>query len=417
MGASKPFQIPKQRVMEAYRIVKANDGAPGVDEASIAEFEARLEDNLYKLWNRMSSGSYLPPPVRKVEIPKAGGRGVRVLGVPTVTDRIAQTVVKLTLEPEVEPLFHADSYGYRPGRSALDAVGVCRKRCWEYDWVIDLDIQAFFDSIPHDLVRKAVARHTELRWVQLYIERWLRAPLQERTGTLVEREQGSPQGSAISPLLANLFLHYAFDTWIGQARPETPFERYCDDIVVHCRSEEQARAVLAQITERLANCGLVVNQEKTRIVYCRDDRRSGRHEHEQFDFLGYTFRRRRCKSGRDGSYFNGFNPAISDQARSRLAQTIRQWRLQRRSSQTLTDLAQMINPLVRGWTNYYGRYFPSRFRPILKRINDYLARWVQRKYKRLQRRPHRAWRFLADVAGRNARLFAHWAIGLVPKAG
>jgi RNA-directed DNA polymerase len=230
-------------VWEAFARVKANKGAAGVDDQSIAEFEQARDANLYRIWNRMSSGSYFPPPVKAVEIPKAGGKGVRVLGVPTVADRVAQTVARMYLEPTVEPVFHPDSYGYRPKKSALDAVGTCRQRCWRADWVIDLDIRAFFDTVPWDLVLKAVAHHTDQRWILLYVRRWLEAPLQQTDGTLVARDRGTPQGSAISPLLANLFMHYAFDAWMVREFPDIEFERYCDDAVVHCRSESQARFV------------------------------------------------------------------------------------------------------------------------------------------------------------------------------
>jgi RNA-directed DNA polymerase len=285
--AAKPFEISKRVVWEAYVRVKANQGAAGVDGESIEEFERDLKRNLYKLWNRMSSGSYFPPPVRAVEIPKKG-KGVRVLGVPTVADRIAQTVVRSYLEPEVEPHFHPDSYGYRPGRSALDAVATCRKRCWKKDWVIDLDVRAFFDTIPWDLMLKAVSKHTDLPWVLLYVQRWLEAPLQMEDGTLVQRDRGTPQGSAISPLLANLFLHYAFDSWLTKEFPFASFERYADDAVVHCATKAQAQHVLAAIAERMAQVGLELHPDKTRIVYCKDANRPRSHEHERFDFLGYV---------------------------------------------------------------------------------------------------------------------------------
>jgi RNA-directed DNA polymerase len=416
MTASKPYQISKQEVWEAYQQVKANQGAAGVDGETIAAFEENLEGNLYKIWNRMSSGSYFPPPVRRVEIPKGDGR-VRILGVPTVADRIAQTVVKRYLEPDVEGVFHPDSYGYRPGRSALQAVGVCRERCWQEDWVIDLDIQDFFDTLDPALVLKAVRHHTDLPWIPLYIERWLEAPMQAEDGTLEERKRGSPQGSAISPLLANLYLHYAFDAWMQREFPRIRFERYCDDLVVHCRSQQQARSLLTQISQRLAASGLEVNPEKTRIVYCQDDRRRGHHDHTQFDFLGYTFRARPCKDRRRGGSFLGFNPAISDRERKRIGQEIRHWHLHRSSDQSLTDLAQRINAVVRGWSQYYGRYYPSALTPLLDRINEYLVRWAQRKYKRLARHPQRAWRLLATVARREPNLFAHWALGLRPRAG
>ena len=344
----KPFEISKWVVWEAYEKVKANQGAAGVDGESIAEFERNLEGNLYKLWNRMSSGTYIPPPVRAVEIPKAGGKGVRVLGVPTVSDRVAQTVVRSYLEPEVEPLFHPDSYGYRPGRSALDAVKACRERCWRYAWVIDLDIRAFFDSLDHELVLRTVSKHTDLRWVLLYVKRWLTAPLQREDGTLVSRERGTPQGSAISPLLANLFLHYAFDAWMAREFPAIHFERYADDAVVHCRTEAEARRVLGAIAQRMAQVGLELHPGKTRIVFCKDDKRGGSYEHERFNFLGYTFRPRLARS-KAGRTFVGFLPAVSDDAAKAVRHEIRRWRLHRRSDLTLGALARTINPIVRGW--------------------------------------------------------------------
>jgi retron-type reverse transcriptase len=226
---AKPYDIPKPLVWEAYRRVAANKGAPGVDEVTVGEFEADLRDNLYKIWNRMSSGSYFPPPVRAVEIPKPHGGGVRVLGVPTVADRVAQTVVAMHLEQRAEPRFHPGSYGYRPGRAAWDAIEVTRRRCWEFDWVIDLDVQKFFDTVPWDLVLKAVEAVCTTPWVLLYVKRWLQAPLQHADGTVVERKMGTPQGSAVSPILANLFMHYAFDTWMVRNHPDCPFERYADD--------------------------------------------------------------------------------------------------------------------------------------------------------------------------------------------
>ena len=285
----KPFQIPKQLVWEAYKRVKANKGAAGVDGQSVADFEEDLRGNLYKIWNRMSSGTYFPPPVMAVEIPKGGsGGGTRMLGVPTVADRVAQTVAALALETRTESIFHPDSYGYRPRRSALDAVAACRQRCWKKDWVVDLDVAKFFDSVPWDLMVKAVEANVTIgqRWVVLYVRRWLQAPLAMPDGTLAGRDRGTPQGSAISPVLANLFMHYAFDSWLEREFPAVKFERYADDAVVHCATEREARQVLAALTRRMEAVGLQLHPAKTKIVYCKDDGRRGSHEHTSFTFLG-----------------------------------------------------------------------------------------------------------------------------------
>src|SRR6266567_264341 len=370
----KPFEISKWEVQEAYQKVRANKGAPGVDGVALAEFESDLKSNLYKIWNRMSSGSYFPPPVKAVEIPKPHGGGTRVLGVPCVADRIAQTVVAARLEKAVEPVFHPDSYGYRPGRSALDAVAACRKRCWKKDWLIDLDVEKFFDSVRWDLIVKAVEAHTDLPWVLLYVKRWLAAPLQLPDGTLLERDRGTPQGSSVSPVLANLFMHYAFDTWLTRSYPGVQFERYADDAVVHCVTERQAREVLAALAGRMEQVGLGLHPAKTKIVYCRDDNRRGAFGCTSFTFLGYRFCPRSVR-GRNGPMFTAFTPAISPEALKAISREVRGWRLHARTRHTLDDLADRINPVVRGWMNYYGRFCRSLLHPLLKRINGYLVRW------------------------------------------
>ena len=416
MPEAKSHDIPKQLVWEAYQRVKANRGAAGVDGESLAAFEKDLKGNLYKVWNRMSSGSYFPPPVRLVEIPKDDG-GTRPLGIPTVADRVAQTVVKMVLEPLVEPVFHEDSYGYRPGRSALDAVGVARKRCWATDWVIDVDIKAFFDSIPHDLVERAVAHHTALPWVRLYVARWLRAPVQRPDGILGERTKGTPQGGVVSPLLANLFLHYAFDLWMQRNFPSIRFERYADDALVHCRSEREAHAVLDAIRGRFEQCGLELHPVKTRIVYCKDDDRPGDFEHIRFDFLGFAFQPRRARN-RWGKFFVSFLPAISTQSAKAIRKTIREWRMaSTRNNQRLEDLARLVNPSVRGWMNYYGRFYRSKCVQVLRHLNEALAAWVRRKYKRFRRRERAAMHWLGRIARRDPNLFVLWQLGVRPEAG
>jgi RNA-directed DNA polymerase len=404
----KPFDISKWEVWEAWEKVKANKGAPGVDGCSIEDFEKDLQGNLYKVWNRMSSGSYFPPPVRAVEIPKAHGGGIRILGVPTVADRIAQTVVAARLEARVEPKFHPDSYGYRPGRSALDAVERCRERCWRKDWVVDLDIQKFFDSVPWDLVVKAVEANTDAVWVKLYVTRWLKAPLQLPDGTLQRRDRGTPQGSAVSPVLANLFLHYAFDTWMAREFPGVQFERYVDDAVVHCVSERQARMLVEAIGNRMEEVGLRLHPAKTRIVYCRDANRKRSYEHTSFTFLGFTFRARSARS-KHGVRFPCFLPAVSRDALKKMGAEVRSWRIHRRTGHTFAQLARFMNPIVRGWIQYYGAFYPSALRPFLQRINAYLLRWIRRKYKRLTGY-RKARTCLQGIMQRYSGMFAHWRL-------
>jgi RNA-directed DNA polymerase len=409
MNEAKPFCISKKEVLEAYKRVKENKGAAGVDDQTIEDFEERLKKNLYKIWNRMSSGSYFPPPVRTVKIPKKNG-GERKLGIPTVADRIAQQVVKARLEPEVEPLFHADSYGYRPGKSALDAVGQARKRCWRYDWVLDLDIKSFFDTLSQDLLLRAVKKHAPEQWIVLYIERWLKAPMQEEDGRLVPREKGTPQGGVASPLLANLFLHYALDRWLAAHYPQVPFERYADDVIVHCRTEKEAQEMRKAIAARLQSCGLELHPEKTKVVYCKDDSRKKTYPNEKFDFLGYTFRPRRS-TNRQGKFFINFSPAVSNQAAKVIRDKFRSWKLPQRSDKAIEDLSRMFNPIIRGWIQYYGRYYRSALYPTMRELDRDLALWAKQKYKKLRRHLRRATHWIARISRSAPELFAHWQMG------
>lgn len=406
MIKAKPFDISKREVWEAFKKVRANQGAAGVDGQSIEAFEANLADNLYKLWNRLSSGSYLPPPVRRVDIPKANG-GTRPLGIPTVADRIAQEVVRRYLEPLLEPRFHADSYGYRPGRSAIDAIRTARRRCWRADWVVDLDIKGFFDSIDHELLLKALRKHTDCRWVLLYVERWLRAPMQLEDGRQEPRTAGTPQGGVASPLLANLFLHYVFDRWMVRTHPYTLFERYADDIICHCRTKSGAVALLAQLEERFVACRLRLHPQKTKIVYCKDAHRTGTYPVVSFDFLGYTFRPRLAKWP-NGEYGVAFLPAASHTALKGIRKAIRLWALQRRSDKDLDDLARMFGSYIRGWINYYSHFYRSALSWTMCRIDAFLIRWARNKFKRLRPRPKGARDWLARVVRADPNLFAHW---------
>jgi RNA-directed DNA polymerase len=406
----KPFSIPKQLVWEAYQQVKANKGAAGVDGQSIEDFEKDLRNNLYKIWNRMSSGTYFPPPVRAVEIPKPHGGGTRMLGIPTVADRVAQTVAALALEPRTESIFHDDSYGYRPGRSPLMAVAKCRERCWKKDWVIDLDVRKFFDSVDHDLMVKAVEANIthEQRWVVLYVRRWLKAPVLMPDGRLAERDRGTPQGSAVSPVLANLFMHYAFDSWLEREFPAVEFERFADDAVVHCATERQARQVLAALGQRMTEVGLALHPEKTKLVYCKDRKRRLDHEHTSFTFLGYTFRARKAPT-RDGtSMFAAFLPAVSRDALKKMGGEVRRWRINLRTTSDIAELAEWMNPVIRGWTTYYGKFYRTELDGLLRRINTYLVRWARRKFRRL-RAFKKAKRWWNGLLRRQPALFAHWA--------
>jgi RNA-directed DNA polymerase len=405
----KPFLIEKARVYEAYKAVKSNRGAAGVDGQTIEQFDANLKGNLYRIWNRMSSGSYFPPSVKAVSIPKKSG-GERILGVPTVGDRTAQMVVKQLIEPDLEPIFLTDSYGYRPEKSALDAVGVTRERCWRYDWVLEFDIKGLFDNLPHDLLMKAVRRHVKCEWAVLYIERWLTAPM-EKDGKLIARTRGTPQGGVISPILSNLFLHYAFDLWMTMVHPHLPWCRYADDGLVHCRSWREAEAVMAKLQARLAECGLEMHPTKTKIVYCKDDRRKGTHPNVTFDFLGYGFRPRRVKSARNAKVFCGFNPAVSASALKSMREKIRDLNIRRRTHVTMAEIARQLNPILRGWIEYYGRYTPSALLKIFQYVDQTLHAWMMRKFKRFKGHKAQTWLVLERLSRERAELFAHWQYG------
>lgn len=406
MTTTKSFRISKQAIWKAYKKVKANKGAAGIDAESIEQFEQHLTRNLYKLWNRMSSGSYLPPPVKQIEIPKKSG-GTRTLGIPTVSDRIAQMAVKLYVEPMMEPHFHADSYGYRPGKSAKAAVAVTRERCWKYDWVVEFDIKGAFDGIDHVLLMKAVRKHVKERWMLLYIERWLTAPYEASDGEVTRRNRGTPQGGVISPLLMNLFMHYAFDKWMERSHPRNPFARYADDAVVHCCSQAEAERLLAAIDRRLAECGLTMHPEKSKVVYCRDSNRQGRYRQTQFTFLGFCFRARAARS-RTGEIFTSFLPGVSKDALKAMRQKIKSWRLHRQVSATLETLSERYDATLRGWWNYYGSFYKIEMRKMFDHLNLRLELWARRKFKKLMGHKRKSSKWLSRVMGKQPMLFHHW---------
>ena len=408
MEQTKPFNISKQSVLEAFKKVKANKGGAGVDRQTIEEFERNLKDNLYKIWNRLSSGSYMPPAVLRVEIPKSDGK-TRPLGIPTVADRVAQMVIKQQLEPKLEKVFHQDSYGYRPNKSAIDALKQARTRCWRNDWVLDLDIKGFFDNINHELMMKAVEKHTQDKWVLLYIKRWLEAPVAMPDGTLVTSQKGTPQGGVISPLLANLFLHYAFDKWMERNFPNISFERYADDSVCHCKSEAQAKMLKNALEQRMEEVGLELHPEKTKIVYCKDADRTQTYSNIQFDFLGFTFRPRKSKN-KYGKYFINFTPAISNKAIKRITSVMREWKVQNRSDKSLEDLAYMFHRQIQGWINYYSHFYKSALHPLFQHLDERLSWWATRKFKKLRGHKTRAREWLRAIAQREPKLFPHWRL-------
>jgi len=408
MKSTKSFVIAKREVWEAYQQVKANRGAAGIDEETIAMFDQNLSRNLYKLWNRMSSGSYFPPPVKQVEIPKAKG-GTRKLGIPTVSDRIAQTVVKRAIEPILDPIFHPDSYGYRPGRSAKQAIAVTRKRCWQFDWVVEFDIKSAFDQIDHSLLMKAVSSHIREGWILLYIERWLTAPFETTDGERLPRERGTPQGGVVSPIMMNLFMHYTFDAWMKRVNPSCPFVRYADDGVVHCRTRKQAEDVMRSIALRLADCGLTMHPEKSKVVYCKDSNRTASYPHVSFTFLGFTFRPR-VAINRQKRAFTNFLPGVSADALKRMRKEVRGWRIHRQTPGTLVELAQQYNPKIRGWWNYFGAFYRTAMRGLSQSIDQKLELWARRKYKTLSRNKRRSAGWLRKMKNETPRMFSHWSV-------
>ena len=407
---TKSLPISKRMMYNSYLKVIAKDGSAGIDKQSIDMFNEHLSDNLYKIWNRMTSGSYFPPPVRTVFIPKKQG-GKRSLGIPTVGDRIAQGVVKDHLEPSLETIFDSSSFGYRPGRSAHDALKQCQSNCIKYAWVIDVDIKGFFDNLSHAIMMQLLQKHTAEKWVLMYAERWLKAGVEQEDGSIIARTKGTPQGGVISPLFANIYLHHAFDKWMDEMHPQNPFERYADDIVIHCKSKEEAEQFRIQLESRMQEFELTLHPEKTKIVYCKNYQRTGTHEHESFTFLGYDFqpRRKRDSYGRNRTYIV-FAGAISNKAKTSIREKIRAILIPRWSEQTLEKFAELLNPKLRGWIDYYAKMYKHEALQLFVYVNEKIKKWIMNKYKLRSKKQILAKYLSIQVA--QPALFYHWQLGI-----
>lgn len=404
---SKQIPITKKMVKEAYRKVNSNKGSAGIDKESLEKFQENLLNNLYKIWNRMSSGSYFPQPVKEVIIPKTGG-GERKLGIPTISDRIAQEVVKTYLEPRMEAIFSKNSYGYRPNKSAHHALEQVRENVRRYSWVVDMDIKAFFDEVNHELLLKAVDKHVSEKWVRMYIVRWLECPIQTSSGELVQKKgEGTPQGGVISPLLANLFLHYVLDKWLEKEYPQLTFVRYADDVIVHCYSESQSLEILNAIKNRLAECKLRLSEVKTKIVYCLDYNRMQRKDYpKKFDFLGFTFKPRSIKSKTGRGMYLGFGCEISQKSQSRITRFWKELELHRKSPLTIQDIADKVNSQIRGIIRYYGYSTIRHLQGLFRNLEFRLAKWYRNKYK--ERSYRVAFKRMRDIKFNYPTMFYHW---------
>ena len=409
---TRSLPITKIMVWKAYQKVKRNGGSAGIDGENLNLFQQDLSKNLYKIWNRLASGSYFPPAVKEVSIPKSDGRE-RKLGIPTVSDRIAQEVIKSYLEPRLEAVFDKNSYGYRPLKSAHQAVEAVRENVRNYAWVVDMDIKSFFDEVDHELIMKALDCHVEENWVKLYIMRWLRAPVALQTGEYkIKAGRGTPQGGVISPLLANLFLHYVLDKWIGKYHSSIRFVRYADDVILHCHTEEEANSILSKVSERLKECKLQLNDHKTKIVYCQDYRREKKHYRKKFDFLGFSFQPRGVKSNRpDGGMFLGYDCAISSSSRKRITEEIKQTNIHRWSVGTIEQIAEKFNSKIRGWLNYYGKYKRYEMNRVFRVFHFRLMKWALNRYKSLRSSRVRAYQWIRKLRKERPAIFYHWSVG------
>jgi len=421
---TKIFPITREQVWESFKLVKKKGGSAGVDGITIDDIAANPRKHLYPVWNRLASGSYFPPAVKRVEIPKSDG-GVRPLGIPTVKDRVAQMVIAKELEEQVDKHFSPNSFGYRPNKSAHQAIEQARENCWRYPWVIDVDIKGFFDNIDHELLMRAVRKFTDKKHTLLYVTRWLKAPVQmkdaclpDRQGTQLQNtERGTPQGGVISPLLANIFLHFVFDKWMEENFSSNPFERYADDIIIHAKNEPEARHLLKSLKIRFEQCKLELHPEKTKLVYCNRKGRRKRKEakERQFDFLGYTFRSRSVMT-KEGKIIFGFSPSISNKSTKRIAEEGRRLRFHRWTHLDIVGLSKALRSKIIGWLNYFGKFHKSAIKVAFRNLNRRIVKWAFNKYKRFKRtkalRTARLW--LRQISKEYAYLFPMWQHGFTP---
>lgn len=417
LSQSRTQPISKLSVWSAFKKVKKNKGSHGVDEISIDTIHANLNEYLYPLWNRLSSGSYHPKAVKQVPIPKIDGT-MRLLGIPTVCDRVAQMVIREELEKQVEPTFHDNSFGYRPKRSARQAVEQCKDNCMKYNWVIDLDIKGFFDNIDHELLMKAVRHHTNKKHILMYVERFLKVDIQLPDGSIQKNtEKGTPQGGVISPLLANIFMDVVFDKWMDKHYPDNPFERYADDVVIHCDNFKEALRLLEALKRRLQQCKLEAHRDKTKIVYCKRNQKKHppfKVHYRSFDFLGFTFKTRRAKA-KWGHLQLVFTPSMSRKAIKRVGERLKELKIHRKVHTHIREIAEILNPIVRGWINYYRHFNVTGLKRAMRRVNLKLITWVINKYRRFRRKPRKlAWNWLKDRYKRTPDLLVHWQFGFHP---
>ena len=406
----RAIPITLEMVKAAYKSVRSKGNAAGVDGISLRQFQKRTEDNLYVVYNRMSSGSYFPPEVKQVNIPKGNGK-MRNLGIPTVRDRVAQTVIKELVEPRIDRQFCKESYGCRPNKSAHQALDQVRENCWKRAWVIDLDIKDYFNTIDHELMMKAVDVHVKEKWVKMYIKRWLKAPIVTTKGVIYPKGRGTPQGGVISPLLANLFMHYAFDKWLKREFPQIEFVRYMDDIIVHCVSQKQAEYILIKIRKRLSQCKLELNEEKTSIVYCKKESREEDYPKVTFDFLGYRFRPMTSYDKKRKRKFLGFDASISTKSQKKIVKEVNEKERRINSCKSIGEVAEILNPSIRGWLNYYGHIGKRNMSKVFIVINLRIVRWLKKKYKRLKKSWKKSFNLLGKIRQTNPTLFSHWVVG------